>query len=241
MNRFIYILILSITIISCDDAVFNAGDIVTKEIEISYFKEIHVDDIFEIYLTQSDECKVEAKGGCNLLPNLEFKVDENKKLTISDNNKVRWSRDYDKIELYISVDTLNFLRLNEPCKVITQNSLTTINFSIWSIADYAEYDINLGGVNFYFVNSGTSGGILNLDGEITNFSFWARASFKVNAKNLIADHVTVKTESIGDCNVYVNEQLSVEILRDGKVYYEGSPEIIEYVNEKAREQLIKLD
>ncbi len=241
MNRLIYILILFLALISCDDALFNAGNIVTKEIEVSYFKEIYVNDIFEIYLTQSDECKIEAKGGSNLLPNLEFNVDENKKLTISDNNKTRWSRDYDKIELHISVDTLNFLRLNEPCKVITQNSLTTINFNIWSIADYAEYDLNLDGVNFYFVNSGTSGGVLNLNGKVTNFTFWARASFKVDAKNLIADNITVKNESIGDCSVYINKYLSVEILRDGKVYYKGNPETIEYVNDKAREQLIKLD
>ncbi len=240
MKKFFYILLLSVTF-SCDDALFNAGDEVTKEIEISYFKEIHVNDIFEIYLIQSSECKITAKGGSNLLPKLEFKVDENKKLTISNNNKARWSRNYDKIELYISVDTLNFLRLNEPCKVITQNSLTTANFNIWSIADYAEFDINLEGVNFYFVNSGTSGGILNLNGQVSNFSFWARASFKVNAKNLIADYVTVKNESIGDCSVHVNKDLNVEILLDGKVYYKGNPENIEYVNDRAKNLLFKID
>ena len=77
------------------------------------------------------------------MPNLEFKIDEEKKLTISDNNSARWSRDYNKIESYISVDTLNYLRLNAPCNEISINTLTTINFKIWSITDVAEFNITL--------------------------------------------------------------------------------------------------
>lgn len=240
MKNYLFILLIFL-ITSCDDALFNAGSIITKNIEISDFEEIYVEDIFEIYLIQDTVCKIEVKGGSNVIPNLEFNVDVDKKLTINDNNSARWSRDYEKIELYISVDTLRFLRLGAPSKIVSQNTLITPELKIFSIADFAEIELDLNCNNCYVVNSGTSGGIINLSGETNSFTFWARASLQINAENFIANYVTVKTESIGDCSINVNKELSVEILRSGNVYYKGNPEIIEYVNEDAREKLIKLD
>ena len=240
MKITIYIFLLFL-LFSCDDALFDAGSIITKNIEISDFDEIYVEDIFEIYLIQDTVCKIEVKGGSNVIPNLEFNIDENKKLTINDNNSVRWSRNYDKIELYISVDTLRFLRLSAPSNIVSQNTLITPELKIFSIADFAEIELDLNCNNCYVVNSGTSGGIINLSGETNSFTFWARASLQINAENFIANYVTVKSESIGDCSIYVNKELSVEILRSGNVYYKGNPETIEYVNEDARNQLIKSD
>lgn len=240
MRKYIYILFILITI-SCDDALFNAGNIITKNIEIEKFNKIYIEDIFEVFLIQDTICKIEAKGGSNLIPNLEFNVDADKILTIKDNNSADWTRNYDKIELYISVDTLRYLKLNAPSKVITQNTLITPELILLSIDDFAEYYININCNNCYVVNSGTSGGIIKLTGETNSFSFWARASFIVNAEDFIANYVTVKHESIADCRVNVQQELSVEILREGNLYYKGNPEIIHYVNEKAKNQLIKAD
>ena len=138
MNKYWYILLILVTI-SCDDALFDPGNVITKNIEVEDFSKIYIEDIFDIYLIQDSVCKIEVKAGSNLIPNLEFKVDEENKLTISDNNSARWSSNYDKIELYISVDTLRYLRLNAPSKVVTQNTLITPELILLSIADFAEY------------------------------------------------------------------------------------------------------
>jgi len=240
VKKYLYIL-LFLSAISCDDALFNSGDIITKNIEITDFNEIYIEDIFDIYLIQDSVCKIEAKGGSNLLSNLEFNVDTEKKLSIKDNNTANWSRNYDKIELYISVDTLQWFELRAPCKVVCQNTLITPQIHILSIDDYADISMNLKCNYCYVVNSGTSGGNINISGETDRFNFWARASFKLNSENFTANKVTVKTESIADCYIQVNETLSVEILKDGNVYYKGDPETIEYVNDRAKNQLIKID
>lgn len=240
MRKYLYILLILVSV-SCDDALFNSGDIITKNIEIEKFSKIYIEDIFEIYLIQDSVCRIEAKGGSNLIPNLEFSVDEDKILTIKDNNSANWSRNYDKIELYISVDTLRYMRLNAPSKVVTQNTLITPELVLLSIDDYAEYDININCNNCYIVNSETSGGKINLTGETNSFTFWARGSFEVNAENFIANYVTVKHESLADCKIHVTKELSVEILRDGNLYYKGDPETITYVNDRARDQLIKIE
>lgn len=240
MKKYLSIVFI-LFIVSCDDALFDAGNLITKNIEIEKFSKIYIEDIFEIYLIQDTICKIEAKGGSNLIPNLEFNVDEDKILTISNNNTARWSRNYDKIELYISVDTLRYLKLNAPSKVITQNTLITPGLILLSIDDFAEYDIDINCNNFYVVNSGTSGGIIHLTGETNLFTFWSRGSFKINAENFIAQSVSAKQESIADCKINVIQKLKVEILRSGKIFYKGNPETIEYVNDSAKDQLIKID
>lgn len=240
MKKIIYIILLFF-LFSCDDTLFNTGDIITKKIEITDFDEIFIEDIFDIYLIQDTVCKISAKGGSNILQNLEFNVDENKILTINNTNSARWSRDYDIIELYISVDTLSLLNLNAPSNVYTQNTLITPDLKIFSIAEYAEYNIDVICNNCYIASSGTSGGIIRLNGATNTFTFWARASFQVNAEEFNANYVMVKTESIADCKIHVLKELSIEILRSGNVYYKGDPYKIDYLNEKAKEQLIKLD
>lgn len=240
MRNRIYILLL-FSVLSCDDALFNAGDIITKDIEISEFDKVYVEDIFEIYLSQDTLCKIQVEGGSNLIPNLDFVLDSEKNLTIKDNNSARWSRDYDKIKLYISVDTLQQFELRAPCKVSCLDTLFSPYIYFISIDDYAEMDILLNSHFCYVVNSGTSGGSFTIRGNTDTFKFWARASYKINAQDYKANHVIVKSETIGDCYVYAKESIRAEILRDGNVYYQGNPESIEYVNDRAKEQLIKLD
>jgi len=240
MRYIIYILIL-LQISSCDDTLFNEGDITTKEIIVNDFDEIYVEDIFDIYLIQDTVCSIKAKGGSNLISNLTFKVDDDKILSIDNNNSNRWSRSYDKIELYISVDTLWFLRLNAPSRVVSLDTLVTPELKIFSITDFAEYDINLDCNNCYIVNTSTSGGVVNLTGKAVTFSFRARGSFQINAQDFTADHVTVTSETIGDCSIFANNSVEAEILHSGNVYYKGTPETVTFINDKARQQLIKTD
>ncbi|NOQ27443.1 MAG: hypothetical protein GQ564_18935 [Bacteroidales bacterium] len=240
MKNVIYIVLL-LFIFSCDDAFLDKGNIVTKTIEISEFNEIYIKNIFEIHLIQDTLCKIEAKGGSNLLPNLEFTVNEEHMLTIYDHNTANWSRDYDKIELFISVDSLRFLQLNAPSKIISQNTLITPELKILSITDFSEIDIDIKCGNFYIVNSEPSGGIINLKGTTNSFTFWARGSLQVNAKNFEAKNVTVKSETIGNCYVNASQSLKVEIIRTGNIYYTGNPETIEFVNENTENQLIKIN
>lgn len=240
MRNWIYIVFIFLAI-SCDDTLFNAGDVITKDINIEDFNRIYVEDIFEIYLLQDTVCRIRAEGGSNLLPNLTFQVDSEKQLTINDNNSARWSRNYDKIKLYISVDTLEWFELKAPSNVSCLDTLVSSYIHFISIDDYSDMDILLKSDFCYVVNSGVSGGNFTIRGKTDTFKFWARASYIINARDFIANKVIVKSESIGDCSIYSNEFISAEILRDGNVYYKGNPENIEYVNPRAREQLIKLD
>ena len=71
MKNIVYILFLFI-FFSCDDALFDKGPVVTKQIETDDFREIYVEDIFDIYLLQDTVCKISVKGGSNVISNIHF-------------------------------------------------------------------------------------------------------------------------------------------------------------------------
>src|SRR6056297_584891 len=226
---------------SCQESLFNSGEMITQEIKTSPFKNIEINDIFEVYLYQDTIEKIIVKGGSNLVSNLTFDVNQEKTLTIDNLNNARWSRDYEKIELHITVDTLHFLTLNAPARVRCMDTLKTPELKIFSISEYAEISVLVNCNNLYLVNSGTSGGQISLKGSTLNFGFWARASLQLFAEDFIAKKITAKNESIGNCYIHATEYLSVEILRTGLIYYHGNPETIEYVNDEAKDKLIKMD
>ena len=241
INKIVFLIPIIVFLTSCNEAIFDKGNIQLKEIETRSFKNIEINDIFTLYLYQDTTQKIVVKGGSNLIPNLTFDVDRNGTLKITDLNTARWSRDYEKIELHITVDTLHFLTLNAPVALTCIDTIITKELIVFSITDYADITLLVNCDNLYLVNSGTSGGQVTIKGTTYNFSFWARASLQIFAGQLTANRITAKNESIGDCYIHATEYLSAEILKSGFIYYKGNPEIIEYINEEAQKKLIKLD
>ncbi|MGM0408421.1 MAG: GIN domain-containing protein [Bacteroidota bacterium] len=240
MMKKIVFLIPILILFSCDDNLFNEGEIINQEVKTDDFHQIEINDIFDVYFYQGTNNKINVRGGSNLIPNIKCKVD-NGQLTIDDQNTARWSRDYEKIQLHITVDSLRLLTLNAPSSIICVDTIKTPELKIFSIADYADISILISCDNFFLVNSGTSGGQATIKGSTYSFGFWARASFQLYADEFVANKITAKNESIGNCYIHATEYLSAEILNSGLIYYKGNPETIEYVNEKARENLIKED
>lgn len=239
MKKIVF-LIPVLILFSCNDTLFNKGEIISTVIKTDDFNEIEINDIFDVYFYQDTINKVVAKGGSNLIPNIKLEVKDGK-LIINDQNNAKWSRDYERIQINITVDSLHFLTLNAPSNIICADTIKTPELKIFSIADYTDISILIDCDNLYLVNSGTSGGQITIKGTTYSFGFWARASLQLFAEELIANNITAKTESIGDCYIHATEYLSAEILRSGLIYYKGNPETIEYVNEEAKEKLIKID
>ncbi len=236
MKKYIYIIFFFLTL-SCDDP----SDIITKNIEIRNFNQIYVNDIFDINIIQDSTCKIEIIAESNLIPKLKFSVDENRILHLNNDNSSRWADNYITPILNISIDTLRYITLNTPSKIGSQNTLLTHELIIVSKAEYSDISLNINCNNFFFACSETSGGELYVEGITNNFTTNQRGSYAINAENFISNFVYITQESIADCKIHVLKELNIEILRSGYIYYKGDPYKIEYLNEKAKEQLVKLD
>jgi len=228
------------TISSCDDALFNSGDIITKTYELEDFNEIYIEDIFDVFLVQDTICKLELEGGSNLLPNIDFNVTNNK-FHISNTNSASWSRNYERIKIYITLKNITFLKVDESANVSCIDTLFLPKLTVHAINDYSDISLTLKSDNFYIVNEGTSGGYFTIKGEAINSKLWPRASCIIDARELKSIKSIIHNESIGDCYIGESQTLEVEILRSGNIYYQGNPETINYLNEQAKKQTFKIE
>lgn len=235
----IIIVVFVILTLSCDNALFNSGKTIKKSFYLGDFSEVYINDVFNVFLIQDTVTKLELEGGENLLPNIEYYIKDDQ-FHISNGNSANWSREYERINVYLSIKNISFLKIDESSNVKSEDTLHLPNLRVWSINDYTDIDLIVNCNNFYIVNEGTSGGYFKIQGKSNTTGMWARGSCHIDTKDLISKTVSVKNESIGNCSVYATENLKVEILRSGDVYYKGNPSI-EFVNEKAKSQLFKID
>jgi len=240
MRALVYIVLLMFILNGCESTLFNSGDISNLDVDVDEFTEIYINDIFDVYLYQDTVCKLSLEGGSNLIPNIDYEIIDGK-LKITNSNTAQWSRNYDKIKLHISVKKLLYMDIHESSSIQCIDTLITPQLKVFSITDYADFFLLVKCDNFYFVNDGRSGVYIEIKGSARNFDAWARASAIIHADEFVAENVIIETESIGDCYVYVTKKLAVEINNSGKIYYKGTPETIQYLNEDARSKLIKID
>jgi len=240
IKKYLLFIIVIFTISSCDDALFNSGNIITKTYELKNFNEIYIEDIFDVFLIQDTICALKLEGGSNLLPNIDFNVTDNK-FHISNTNGASWSRNYERIKVYISLKDITFLKVDESANVSCSDTLFLPKLTVHAINDYSDISLTLSSDNFYIVNEGTSGGYFTIKGEAINSGIWARGSCIIDASEFKTIKTVIKSESIGDCKINVSQTLKAEISRSGNIYYQGNPETITYLNEQAKKQTFKIE
>lgn len=238
---YILLILLAFTILSCDDEWFSAGKVIQKEFSVEEFNRLFIEDNFEVYLIQDTTCKIIVEAGEKIIPNINFYHDSDQTLTISNQNKNDWLRSYDMIKLYISVKQLRYLKVTGCSNISCSDTLITPSLHALSLDEYADFDIQIKTDNLYFVTSESSGGYYKFSGETINWGFWARGSSIIESRDMKSTKAVVKSESIGNCYIHVNDIIEANIYNTGNVYYTGNPQTITYINEQAKKQLIKLD
>ena len=238
MRKFLFIILVFLS--SCNDALFDAGDIITKEFVLDEFNEIYINDVFDVFLIQDTICKLKLEGGSNLIPNINFNIIDNK-LSIKNDNNANWSRNYERIKLYISLKDIKFLKIDESVNIKTIDTLTIPELNIHSINDYSDISINIKCNKFFIVNEGTAGGYFTIKGEAIYSGIRARGSCIIDAKDFLTETTVIRQESMGDCYINVSNTLNAEILQSGNIYFKGNPETINYLPDNTKGQLININ
>lgn len=219
---FLFFLLTACKKESLFDCLKGSGKTITEERIVDDFTKIEVKNIFNIYLLQDTITKVRIKGGKNLLPLITTKV-KNGTLFLDDENTCRWSRDYERIEMYITVHHLDEITLSEPCYISSKDTIYGDNIEILALAYMNEGDLHLHYNYIYFVSSHTAGGKLTLAGNVNRAKIVTFNSIHVDAIHLVSSHAELYSKSIGDIYIYCTEKLYAEILNSGNIYYKGNP------------------
>ena len=239
-NILLFLLLLPLFFSSCNKALFDAGDTVTKEIKIdSSFTTIHVGNIFDIVLVNDTVNKVLVTCGENLLPYVSIEVKDGV-LYLNHSVKETWSRSYQRIKLEVHLTFGPHIDIHEPVSLKTKGIFKCDNFTIVDWWKVSEVDVNIDANFCGIYMSSDNFGYFKVKGKTQNADIWGWGSAYVHADSLVAQNCHVLQRGMADVYVNVTGQLSVALEFTGDVYYTGNPAQVIIEKQTSSGKLIKL-
>lgn len=195
------------------------GPIVKRTLDLDNFNKLVLTNNAKVYLRQGSTQSVEVEAQENIIDNLVTDV--------SDRTwKIRFDqsvRRYDGMKVYITIPTLEGIRLSGSGSIIGENKFTGLDELGVSISGSG--DINLE-IEANTVDTHISGsGDIRLAGRTNNHGISISGSGEVEAYNLSSANCKVRISGSGDCEVEVQEDLEVRISGSGDVNYKGRPRV----------------
>jgi len=197
---------------------------IVKTIDLEPFKEIVLNDAFEVFLAESSNLySIEIIGDEDIVGFVHLEVKDNI-LSIENNKKDKWlSPIKNKIQLYVTSLPLEKIKAAEGCNIQTLSPITSIKFGLVLTGKANQANLKLDGNEFYYWNDFPSGGKLTLSGRTGNLVIWNFAIMSVDAKGLISEYAFVENSSKGDCEITVLNKLEYTINGEGNIQLYGNP------------------
>ena len=244
MTKVILFIFIPFIICSCEnessDCLVKRGNVIRQEILLEDFNCIAVRDIFNVILIQDTMYKVILEGGENILPHVET-VARNDTLTARHSIRCNWFRDYEKINLYVYFNNINYIVTYSPVKIISPDTIYCDKLEYYAIGEIGEADIIVDCNYLRFDDSYSTLGRFRFKGKSDKSRFYVNYGSSLFADSLISREADIYYKTIGDIHVHVTDLLKVWIWGPGNVYYSGNPKEVEIIEKKSSGNLIKVD
>lgn len=246
MNKFspikVFIsVLLIIHLISCEkNALFNAGDIVSKEIALQdRISAIEVNSMLDITLVQDSINKAIVTCGENLMSDIEIFVEDGV-LHLDNSIKYNWSRNYHKIKLELHLISIPQLNIRKPVYISTRDTFRTKEFFLIDWGKFTELDVTLNVSGCWIDCNPDDFGHYTIRGKAVNATIYSKGSAFIYAKDLIVKNCIVKQLGIGNIYINVTDELRASIFSSGNIYYRGNPTTVMVENRTSNGRLIQM-
>ena len=217
-----YLLWAMLIIVSCNDqeafdCFKSPGEIVEWEFEPERFNGIVIEDGMDIFLELGSTPKIVIKGGENLLPKVKWRFDSTT-LILANENTCNWTRDYERIQVYITTPELDYITHNGYGNITSLSTLGTRFLLMKLISSSGDVSLNLDSKQVYIISNSLS--TLKLTGNTDYLSighYYNDGIFDgeyLNAKRVKIDH-----KGYNQMKIRVLDSLSGDIFLNGKVEY----------------------
>lgn len=221
----------------------EAGEIISKEIEVAAFEEIIVYERVKLFIEQGEKHQVIIETGENLIDEVSVKV-VNNRLSIRNENACNLFREYEITKVYVTVPNLNWLQNSSGSAIESIGTLKFQNLHLvsenqardLSIHTDGDFILNLDVKNLRITNDNYSNYFLR--GKAENFKvFFAAGDSRLEAGELIVQNYDVFHR--GTNKMIINPQISLkgDIYSNGDVISRNRPPVVD-VTEHYRGKLI---
>ena len=223
-------LLTMLALVGCDnpdafDCVKKSGTVTEEEIVMDEFEKVHIYDGLQLNLVYGEARKVTIRGGENLIPNVDFKVEEGL-LTITDGNSCHWVRDYKPVVITITSDRLTEVRSGGYGLVQSLNTLNFDRLLVESKDGSGDFDLDVAVEGLVVVNNSISN--ITISGTANEFSVghWYNDGRFIGT-DLVVNEAWVAQNGVNDIYFHVKEKLSGQLTSRGNIFYFGNPETID--------------
>ncbi len=194
------------------------GNIISREISVSSFIRLHVSGKGLIELYQSDEEKVIVETDENLQEFISV-VNSGRTLYVSVEGKLRQPVfTLCKIKIYLRQIDVMFIR-NENASLICGNQIAAtgpVEIKVQS-AGNVELDMNAPAIKILCQSVGD----VVLKGKCDNLIVKNQAVGDFNARDLVADRVSIQNSSVGNVLLTAEKEITIKHSGVGYIHYSG--------------------
>lgn len=221
---------------SCD-CIKSTGTIVGETRNVPKFTRLLIENDVNVFIKQDSVFNVQVSAGKNLMGLVKTEVRDGE-LTIMNSNKCNFMRSYEpKINVYISMPVILYVKHNGTGLVKSVNTITTSEFDIWtqSSGDII-MDVNNNKMHTHLQRNSD----ITLTGRCNELTCYCDHSGMLHAEKLIAEeYVWFVNKSTSDSHFFITQGLiNITLLGVGNIYYSGNATSI-LLHEENKGRLIK--
>ena len=227
LKLLLFLSIITLGVSSCiidldDDNFGNCirgnGPFISEELFLAPFDGVDLKITANVVISQGPEQRVSVEGNRNIIDLLDLRVRNG----IWDIELDRCVRNTGDLRFFITLPEITFLSISGSGEMVSDNFLITDDLDLF-ISGSGDMDLGLESDDIRSVISG-SGSIL-LEGIADETDFEISGSGDYGAFGLDTNRSRIRIRGSGSAEVFVRDQLSVNILGSGDVLYRGNPEL----------------
>ena len=194
------------------------GNVIKENVRISDFTELEISGAFQIELQQTGESSLTIEAEENIMDYIEVKNSGDVlKIGFEDNISVN---NIEILTLYINVNQLREINITG---AVDLKSVNTLKFDrlLLDISGAGNLDLDLNGNSLDCEFSGAAN--IDLKGTVTNVDFDISGAGKLDGSDMNTENFDLDLSGVGAAQIYVTNQLDVEISGMGVVSVDGNP------------------
>jgi hypothetical protein len=232
---YIYLILVSVLIISCQKLLFN-DDESTREIILKDFHAVKISGIYNFVLIQDSANRLVITGKNDI--NSIDAIIKNDTLIIDDHKKISFNPNKNALTLHFS--NLTYIDSYDPINLSNKDTIHADQFSLVAEGEIAEVRLVFKCNHFYAVDNSNTLGYLHFIGKTETCWIWNRYGSSMYADSLRCKDAAIYNEYVGVVNINASDNIDAFIRGPGNIGYYGTP-VINIIEKRGTGKIIRLD
>ena len=214
--KYLYFILVTITILSCRNGMNGSGNIIKDTRQLSEFTSMSVSGSIKVEIKTGAVASLIVEADDNIMPHVITNVsDKNLSIKLKGINNLRNAT----VRIFLVVPTLNKISTSASAEVRSAEAITNSDKILFTASSGSLINVNVGAPS---ISAGASSGAdIILSGRTKNLSAESSSGSSVNLFGLKSENATASASSGADIDIFASIGLNASASSGAKVIYKG--------------------